>query len=174
MPPILWSASLSLIVTYGINVQNVFHRILWPLCYCMGCMWRCNIITMTTFAARLFSFVLMASLQAFIVRSTIKIMAESKRFLLSLTRNEQIENRLLTISTMNRFNVKLSIILALPLTCNILHHLSDSLVPFFSTTYLNLFETYYLIFDTIDALVPPTCSILFVMLHLNRFRQFCS
>ena len=174
MPAILWSAFLSLIVTYGVNLENFFSRILFPLCLCMGCMWRCRIIVMVTFTAKLLISTLLASLQVFIVKSTCRKMAESKRFLLSLTRNEQIENRLLAISRMNRFNVKISIISAFPPSFNALHQLSDSLILFFlfPTTNKNIMKAYPFIFDSLDAFLQPTCSIIFVVLHVDRLRQF--
>ena len=77
------------------------------------CLWQSKILPVTNFLVRLTSYSLLATLQLYVVRTTSKKMAETRCFLLSLGMNKAIENRLIAIQKINRFNKRITILFVL-------------------------------------------------------------
>lgn len=172
MPSILLSAFLSVIVTYASSLIRILWLVMKPFCFCEGCTWRCQALFTTSFAVRFTITLLLIGLQIYTVRRTIKKLAETKQFLCSLPRSDKIDNRLLALPRINRFNIKLSVLYILPMSFKVLRRFTNNLVVVvLMHTSVEYFRMEQYICETIETLMQPTCSIIFVLIHAERFRR---
>ena len=162
----------AVIMEYGMNeeVQITLCRYNlndWTGLGCRSLMYS-GIALVSNLVARLISFFSLASLQIYIFRTTSVKMEESKKFLSALAWNSGIERRLISVKKINRFNRQITFLfLTALLTKLFCQGLTDILF-----SYLAIY--FVLVIEVIEVLIRPISSLAFVLIHLDKFMQFCA
>ena len=164
---------IALILAYGMNLGDVA---LQEGCFCEhDCVWKCRIPMTVGFVLRLITLGLAVATQFFAYKSTTRRLAESERFLTTLTTTVQIKTRLILIRKLSSFNKRMTILLVLPPMIKLSQQLAFSGVFNFCRycDHVLAMNLEFSVFESIDKILRPTVSLLFVLMHHDKLRRIC-
>ena len=164
---------IALILAYGMNLEDIA---LQEGCFCEhDCVWKCRIPMTVGLILRLITHALVFAMQFFVHKSTTRRLAESERFLTTLTTTVQIKTRLILIRKLSSFNKRMTILLVLPPMIKLSQQLAFSGVLNFCTycDHVQAMNLKFSVFESIDKILRPTVSLLFVLMHHDKLRRIC-